>query len=141
MAMHPGRRKALPDTSLGRIREEVEKRKASVRAKVEHPFRIVKYIFDMKKVVIGEWSRTRQNASRCSEWPAFWSPRDGLLSSTLKACPDMDGQLKYAAKCGEIEAKITRERPSFAPYCPSVERLCSARVVFNEMLICSARPR
>lgn len=32
--MHPGRRKALPDTSLGRIQEKVEKRKASVRATV-----------------------------------------------------------------------------------------------------------
>ncbi len=50
VAMRPGKRKALPDTPLGRINEQIEKLKASVRAKVEHPFHIVKNIFGMKKV-------------------------------------------------------------------------------------------
>ena len=50
VAMRPGKRKALPDTPLGRINEHIEKLKARVRAKVEHPFHIVKNIFGMKKV-------------------------------------------------------------------------------------------
>lgn len=50
VAMRPGKRKALPDTPLGRIDEQIEKLKASVRAKVEHPFHIVKNIFQLKKV-------------------------------------------------------------------------------------------
>lgn len=50
VAMRPGKRKALPDTPLGRIKEQIEKLKASVRAKVEHPFHIIKNIFGMKKV-------------------------------------------------------------------------------------------
>jgi IS5 family transposase len=50
VAMRPGKRKALPDTAIGRLQEKIEKLKASVRAKVEHPFHIVKNIFGMKKV-------------------------------------------------------------------------------------------
>jgi IS5 family transposase len=49
VALRPGKRKALPDTPLGRINEQIEKLKASVRAKVEHPFHIVKNLFGMKK--------------------------------------------------------------------------------------------
>jgi transposase, IS5 family len=50
VALRPGKRKALPDTPLGRIHEQIEKLKAQVRAKVEHPFHIVKNIFQLKKV-------------------------------------------------------------------------------------------
>ena len=50
VALRPGKRKALPDTASGRLRERLEKLKASsVRAKVEHPFHIVKTLFGMKK--------------------------------------------------------------------------------------------
>ena len=49
VALRPGKRKALPDTASGRLRERLEKLKASVRAKVEHPFHIVKNLFGMKK--------------------------------------------------------------------------------------------
>jgi len=50
VAMRPGKRKALPKTSIGRLKDKIEQLKASVRAKVEHPFHIVKNIFGMKKV-------------------------------------------------------------------------------------------
>lgn len=50
VAMRPGKRKALPNDKLGGIDEQIEKLKASVRAKVEHPFHIVKNIFQLKKV-------------------------------------------------------------------------------------------
>mgnify|MGYP003492971739 CR=1 FL=1 len=50
IAMMPGKRKALPNDELGGIDEQIEKLKASVRAKVEHPFHIVKNIFQLKKV-------------------------------------------------------------------------------------------
>jgi len=48
--MRPGKRKALPKTAIGRLKEKVEQLKASIRAKVEHPFHIVKNLFRMKKV-------------------------------------------------------------------------------------------
>lgn len=49
VAMRPGKRKALPDSELGRMDEAIEKLKASIRAKVEHPFHFVKNLFGHKK--------------------------------------------------------------------------------------------
>jgi IS5 family transposase len=51
VAMQPGKRKAL-DTTKGwaRLLEKAEQLKASVRAKVEHPFRVVKQQFGHAKV-------------------------------------------------------------------------------------------
>lgn len=50
VALRPGTRKALPDTELGRLDEQLEQAKASIRAKVEHPFHIIKNLLGLKKV-------------------------------------------------------------------------------------------
>ena len=50
IAMRPGKRKALPDTRVGRLQEQLEQARARIRAKVEHPFKIIKNLFGMKKV-------------------------------------------------------------------------------------------
>ena len=50
VALRPGKRKALPKTAIGRMKDKIEQLKASVRAKVEHPFHIVKNLFGLKKV-------------------------------------------------------------------------------------------
>ncbi len=50
VAMRPGKRRALPDTPLARILEKIEYHKASNRAKVEHPFHIIKNLLGFKKV-------------------------------------------------------------------------------------------
>ena len=51
VAMRPGKRRALDkQTKLGALLEQVEKFKASVRAKVEHPLRVVKCQFGFTKV-------------------------------------------------------------------------------------------
>jgi len=51
VAMRPGKRKALdPADPMDAITEKVERLKASVRAKVEHPFRVVKRQFGHVKV-------------------------------------------------------------------------------------------
>lgn len=49
VALKPGKRKALPDTPLGKLLEEIEHAKASIRAKVEHPFRVIKRQFGFLK--------------------------------------------------------------------------------------------
>ena len=49
VALRPGKRRALPDTESGRLREQIEQLKASVRAKVEHPFHVAKNLFGHKK--------------------------------------------------------------------------------------------
>jgi len=51
VAMRPGKRRALaPERELHRLLEKAEKLKASIRAKVEHPFRLVKQQFGYTKV-------------------------------------------------------------------------------------------
>jgi IS5 family transposase len=49
VAMKRTKRKALPNTKLGRMHERLEVIKASVRAKVEHPFHVVKTLFRHRK--------------------------------------------------------------------------------------------
>jgi transposase, IS5 family len=51
VAMRPGKRKALDkSTSLGAILDQLERAKARMRAKVEHPFRVIKRQFGHVKV-------------------------------------------------------------------------------------------
>lgn len=49
VAMKRSKRKALPTNKLGRAMEKLEHLKASVRAKVEHPFHVVKNLFHHRK--------------------------------------------------------------------------------------------
>jgi IS5 family transposase len=49
VAMKRSKRKALPKNKLGRMLEKLEHLKASVRAKVEHPFHVIKDLFRHRK--------------------------------------------------------------------------------------------
>ena len=49
VAMRPGKRRALPDTPEGRVDDLIETAKAHIRAKVEHPFRVMKRQFGFQK--------------------------------------------------------------------------------------------
>ena len=50
IAIRPGKRKQQKHTPWGALAEQAEKLKASVRAKVEHPFRVIKRQFGHTKV-------------------------------------------------------------------------------------------
>ncbi|SPD37715.1 transposase (fragment) (plasmid) [Cupriavidus taiwanensis] len=51
VAMKPGKRRALDkSTPVGKLIDKLEKTKASIRAKVEHPFRVLKRQFGYVKV-------------------------------------------------------------------------------------------
>ena len=50
VAMRPGKRKQQKHTPWGHLTEQAEKLKASIRAKVEHPFRVIKRQFGYTKV-------------------------------------------------------------------------------------------
>ena len=41
VAMRSGKRRALPDTPEGRVDDLIETAKAHIRAKVDHPFRVM----------------------------------------------------------------------------------------------------
>jgi IS5 family transposase len=49
VAMRPGKRRALPDTPEGRVDDLIETAKAHIRAKGEHPFRVMKRQFGFQK--------------------------------------------------------------------------------------------
>lgn len=49
VAMRPGKRRGLPDTPEGRLDDLIETAKAHIRAKVEHPFRVIKGQFGFQK--------------------------------------------------------------------------------------------
>jgi IS5 family transposase len=49
-AMRPSKRRALPNTPWGNVMQELEHVKASVRAKVEHPFQVIKCQWGYRKV-------------------------------------------------------------------------------------------
>lgn len=51
VTMRPGKRRKLnKEDPLDQITEKIEKAKASIRAKVEHPFRVIKRQFGYVKV-------------------------------------------------------------------------------------------
>jgi IS5 family transposase len=50
VAMRPGKRRALPDIPEGRVDDLIETAKAHFRAKVEHPFRVIKRQFGFQKI-------------------------------------------------------------------------------------------
>ena len=49
IAMRPSKRKALDKSAVGELMEKPEHAKASIRAKVEHPFHVVKSLFGHRK--------------------------------------------------------------------------------------------
>lgn len=49
IAIQPGKRQQLSDSPLGQMLENVEMTKASIRAKVEHPFHVIKNLFRHRK--------------------------------------------------------------------------------------------
>jgi len=49
VAMKRSKRRALRSNKLGRILDNLERLKASVRAKVEHPFHVIKNLFGHRK--------------------------------------------------------------------------------------------
>lgn len=49
VAMRPGKRRALPDTPEGRLDDLIETAKGHIRAKGEHPFRVIKRQFGFQK--------------------------------------------------------------------------------------------
>ena len=59
VAMRPGKRRMLPETSEGRLLDLIEIGKAHIRAKVEHPFRLIKQQFGFHKVSLRRIAKNR----------------------------------------------------------------------------------
>jgi IS5 family transposase len=59
VAMRPGKRRVLPDTPEGRLLDLIETAKAHIRAKGEHPFRVIKQQFGFQKTRLRGMAKNR----------------------------------------------------------------------------------
>lgn len=80
IAMMPGKRKAMDkSTPMGSILERLEKTKASIRAKVEHPFRVIKRQFGYVKVKYRGLAKNTANLMTLFALSNLWMARRKLL--------------------------------------------------------------
>ena len=80
-ALLPGKRQALDkDTPMGAILEQLEQAKASISAKVEHPFRVIKRQFDYTKVKYRGLAKNTANLVMLSALSNLWMVRKRLLN-------------------------------------------------------------
>ena len=82
VAMRPGKRRALDKAHKSqRLLEKVEKLKASVRAKVEHPFRVVKQQFGYAKVRYRGLAKNTARLTMLFALSNLWMARRQMLGT------------------------------------------------------------
>ena len=80
VAMQPGKRRALnPKNRRDQLLEKIEKLKASVRAKVEHPFRVVKQQFGYAKVRYRGLAKNTARLTMLFAMSNLWMARRQLM--------------------------------------------------------------
>lgn len=82
VAMRPGKRRALPDTAEGRLEDLIETAKAHVRAKVEHPFRVIKQQFGFQKTQLRGMVKNRCKVNVLAALTNLFLARHHLLCRT-----------------------------------------------------------
>ena len=88
VAMKPGKRKVLDKTTkIGRLKEQLEKVKASIRAKVEHPFRVIKRQFGHVKVRYRGLAKNTAQLKTLFALSNLWMVREKLRVLDGKARP------------------------------------------------------
>lgn len=85
IAMRPSKRKALPKTVAGEMLEWIEHTKASIRAKVEHPFHVVKNLFRHRK------TRYRGLAKNTAQLLTLFGFANLMLARRWLLTPDAQG--------------------------------------------------
>jgi transposase, IS5 family len=86
VAMMPSKRKALDkDTELGALYEKLEKIKAGVRAKVEHPFQVIKCQWHYRKTRYKGLFKNTMQIVTLFALSNLWMARRALMSQQLRA--------------------------------------------------------
>ena len=84
IAMRPGKRKTLDKaTKLGALLDNIEKLKASVRAKVEHPFRVIKRQFGFTKVRYRGLAKNTAQLVTLFALSNLWMTRRALIDGAM----------------------------------------------------------
>jgi len=79
VAMRPGKRKVLPDTPEGRLLDLIETAKAHIRAKGEHPFRVIKQQSGFQKARLRGMAKNRCKANVLAALTNLFLARRRLL--------------------------------------------------------------
>lgn len=82
IAAKRGKLKAMKDGRLKRRLERIEKRKASIRAKVEHSFRVIKRQFGLVKVRFRGLAKNTAHIVTLFALSNLWLARRRLLAMT-----------------------------------------------------------
>jgi IS5 family transposase len=86
IAMMPSKRKALDkDTPMGAVLEKLEKLKAAVRAKVEHPFQVIKCQWGYRKTRYKGLVKNTMQIVTLFALSNLWMARRQLLCQQLRA--------------------------------------------------------
>ena len=81
VAMRPGKRRVLPDTPEGRLQDLIEAAKAHIRAKVEHPFRVIKQQFGFQKTRLRGLAKNRCKINVMAAVSNLYLARGHLLAT------------------------------------------------------------
>jgi transposase, IS5 family len=87
IAAKRGKLKAMPEGKAKERLQAVEKAKAAIRARVEHPFRVVKRQFGYAKVRFRGLAKNTAQVMILFALSNLWMARKQLLGSTGKLCP------------------------------------------------------
>jgi len=81
IAMMPGKRRLLGDGKLDQMRESYERSKASLRACVEHPFRVIKCQFGFTKVRYRGLAKNTAQLKMLFTLANLWKVRHHLMAT------------------------------------------------------------
>ena len=82
--MRPGKRKALDRSNpMGDLLDKLERVKASIRAKVEHPFRVIKRQFGYTKVRYRGLAKNTAQLTTLFALSNLWMSRKRVLQGSM----------------------------------------------------------
>lgn len=81
IAKRPGKRRALGTSVLDRLTQRNERAKASLRAKVKHPFRVIKCQFGFRKVRLRGLAKNSMQLKMLCTLSNIWMARRHLLAT------------------------------------------------------------
>ena len=81
IAMRPGKRRALGNSVVDRLRQKIERAKSSLRAKVEHPFRVIKCQFEFRKVRYRGLAKNTAHVKMLFTLSNIWMARRQLMAA------------------------------------------------------------
>lgn len=87
IAAKRGRVKTIADRELRELHQQYEHIKASIRAKVEHPFRVLKRQFGYRKVRYKGLAKNNAQIVTLFALTNLWMARRSLLATTGEVCP------------------------------------------------------